>query len=89
MVEGGIIRSLTEEEKREIIPVGKELRDNAFKKKLAELELKYTKLHKPFCRRCAIYDYKDMLIEQGRERKSRLRSMISILGHTQIHQGLS
>lgn len=58
MVEG-IMRPLTEDEKKEMKEIGSIDIFKVFKNKKDEYEYQMTKSHKPFCGRCARLDFED------------------------------
>jgi hypothetical protein len=68
-METEIFREPTKEEQQDFIS----LMDNEpniidkFNEMLSKKELEYTKLKKPFCRRCAILEFKDKLAEKVKE----------------------
>ena len=69
MVEAGVIRKLSEDEKKlgGVIEVGAPEVKKVFLKKLHDKEQEYAKVHKPFCRTCAIHDFDDLLEAKKKE----------------------
>lgn len=61
MVDARIVRKATPEEKRDFHEVGAVDVSTAFRKILVAHEKKYNKLHIPFCRVCAKFDFEDRL----------------------------
>lgn len=57
MVEGGIFRQQTEEEKLDYKNINEHTIKREFLRQLSEVEAKYTRIHKPFDARCCIDDF--------------------------------
>lgn len=70
MVEAGIMRAPTEQERSDYRQVGVDTPKDVFLRKLSFVEAKYTKEHKPFDGQCAKLDFVDKLdmIERESER---------------------
>jgi len=57
--EAGIIRTPTEDERKEFVEIGTETPVNKFLSELAKVEQKFVKEHLPFDAQCAKYDFAD------------------------------
>ena len=70
MVESDIIRTSTEQERRDYRVLGTETPQEMFLRKLAEVEMKFIKQHLPFDGACAKLDFADELerVEKENER---------------------
>ena len=62
-----IDRPLTEAEKREFIDVRNQTPRQAFRRHMDKTKGEYTRKHKPFCERCATFDFQDALAKHVRE----------------------
>lgn len=67
MVESGIFRPQTEEEKVDFKDLNETSLKSEFRKQLSFIEAKYTKVHKPFDARCAINDFDSQIEDVERE----------------------
>lgn len=71
MVESGITRAPSAEEKKEYRQLGAKTPKDIFLKELADVEAKFTKEHLPFDSQCARLDFQDRIedLERESERK--------------------
>lgn len=67
MVGTAILRTQTEEEKKDYRELGKQTPLSLFRKKLTEVEVTFTKAHKPFDAQCARIDFQDKLEDVEKE----------------------
>lgn len=67
MAEIGIMRQATVDERKNFREIGRKTILDRFREKVNDKQQEYTELHRPFCARCAVMDFKDMVEAKMKE----------------------
>lgn len=81
-----IDRPLTEAEKREFVDIRQLSPKQAFRRQLAKVKFEHDRKHKPFCERCAMFDFQDYLANTLREtvRRQKVTNVTEALNSSTI-----